>query len=117
MNTKRLGDDGEEEAARHLSALGWDVVARNYRRREGEIDLIVRRDTTLAFVEVKTRRSDRFGTPGEAVTFRKAARIRLLARRFLLEHGAHADQIRFDVIEVTRFRGSASRVTHIEGAF
>jgi putative endonuclease len=117
MNTKRIGEAGEQFAVAHLLENGWEIVVQNYRRREGEIDIIVRRGDTLAFVEVKTRRSAAYGTPAEAVTPRKASRIRLLARRFLLESGRHAGNVRFDVIEVTRFRGQAPRLTHIEGAF
>jgi putative endonuclease len=117
MNSKSLGNDGEDRAARYLTGAGWEVVARNFRRREGEIDLIARRGTTLAFVEVKTRRSEAFGSPAESITHKKAARIRLLARRFLLESHAVAAHVRFDVIEVLRVRGGGFRLTHIEDAF
>ena len=117
MDRKRIGDDGEERAARHLAEAGWEIVVRNYRRREGEVDLIARRGSTLAFVEVKTRRSQTYGSPAEAVTHRKAARIRLLARRFLLESRTGADIVRFDVVEVLRQREGGCRITHIEGAF
>lgn len=111
-----LARAGEDLAARFLAARGWRIVARNVRRREGEIDVIAERGGLLAFVEVKTRRSAMFGSPGEAVTPRKRARIRALARRYLVETRPRATTVRFDVIEVV----SGPRdpvVTHLEDAF
>ena len=116
MSRTILGANGEEVAAAFLASRGWSVVARNYRVREGEIDLIARRDDVLAFVEVKTRRSRKFGTPAEAVTYRKQTRIRTLPRRYLQDSGAHARILRFDVIEVEMAR-DVVRVNHIEAAF
>jgi putative endonuclease len=116
MDRNTLGANGENAAAEFLATRGWTVVARNYRVREGEIDLIVRRDNVLAFVEVKTRSGRLFGTPGEAVTYRKRMRIRGLARRFLMETGTHAAILRFDVIEVAALEGGLS-IRHIEAAF
>ena len=92
------------------------MLARNYRVRQGEIDLVARRGDVMAFVEVKTRRGNAYGTPGEAVTYRKRARIRALAARYLQESGAHAAVLRFDVIEV-RPAGAGLVVNHIEAAF
>ena len=80
------------------------MLARNWRVREGEIDLIARRDRTIVFCEVKTRRGDAFGTPAEAVTPRKQARMRKLAVRWLAENAARADVLRFDVASVTARR-------------
>jgi len=116
MTRARLGADGEDAAARYLTATGWNVLARNYRVREGEIDLIARRGRVLAFVEVKTRRGHAFGIPAEAVTYRKQARIRLLARRYLQDAAVHAEVLRFDVIEVEP-NGNDLSVRHIEAAF
>lgn len=111
-----IGARGEDAAVRYLEANGWRIVARNYRRREGEIDVIAGRDGTLAFVEVKTRRTSAFGSPAEAVTRRKQTRIRVLARHFLMETGIRVPHLRFDVIEVIP-RGVVARIEHIEGAF
>lgn len=118
MTTTRsdLGRAGEDAAAAFLTARGWRVLARNVRRREGEVDIVARRDQTLAFVEVKTRSSSRFGSPGEAVTVRKQRRIRMLAATLLGEGLDHAREIRFDVIEVVRSAGALT-LRHIEGAF
>ena len=102
---------------RYLVGRGWRVVGRNVRcGRVGEIDIVAERDGVLAFVEVKTRRSLAFGRPGEAVTARKRARIRALARQYLMEAALRPSVIRFDVVEiVVGPRGSL--VTHLEGAF
>ena len=108
---------GEDIAARYLVAQGWRIVGRNVRcGRTGEIDIVAERSGVLAFVEVKTRRTDAFGTPGEAVTWRKQARIRSLARAYLMRVRPSAGAIRFDVVEV-RAGGARPHVTHLEGAF
>ena len=112
---QRLGARGERLAAAWYRAHGYTVVARNWRCREGEIDLIVARRGELVFCEVKTRSSDRFGVPAEAVTPAKQARLRALAGRFLAELSPGRGRgwsLRFDVAAVT-----AGRIEVIEGAF
>ena len=99
---QRLGAHGERVAARRYEALGYEVVARNWRCGDGELDLVLRRDTTLVFAEVKTRTSDRFGHPAEAVTVVKQRRIRRLAQRFCAETGNRAGVLRFDVVAILR---------------
>jgi putative endonuclease len=111
-----LGRRGEELAVRFLESRGWRVVARNFRRTEGEVDIVASRGGVLSFVEVKTRRTPTYGLPGEAVTARKRARIRRLAVRFLAELGEHAPVIRFDVVEISA-SSQGLRVRHIEEAF
>lgn len=112
-----LGARGEQAAAAYLASRGWSVLARNVRRREGEIDIVARRDSTLSFVEVKTRRSARYGSPAEAVTHRKMSRIRSLAAAMLADGFAHAPIIRFDVIEARAHADGTFSIRHIEGAF
>jgi len=111
-----LGADGEESAARWYEGQGYDVLERNWRRREGEVDLIVRRGRTVAFCEVKTRSSDRFGTGAESVLAAKQRRIRRLASRWLSEltpaSGRSRVEVRFDVVSIT-----AGHVEVIENAF
>jgi putative endonuclease len=92
---------------------GYEVVARNWRCREGELDLIVRRGRAFVFCEVKARTTDAFGLPAEAVTRAKQARIRRLAARWLDEAApSRAREIRFDVIAIL-----AGQVQILEGAF
>ena len=95
-----LGAHGEDRAAAWYRAHGYEVVARNWRCREGELDLIARVGRTIVFCEVKTRRTDAFGVPAEAVTRAKQQRIRRLAARWLDEHEAHAARLRFDVVAI-----------------
>ena len=110
--SRTLGASGEEAAARWYSRAGWAVVDRNWRCREGELDLIVSRGDTLAFCEVKARTTDRYGGAAAAVTPAKQARIRRLALRWLNESGVRAGRLRFDVAVVR-----ADDVQVIEAAF
>jgi putative endonuclease len=116
----RLGASGEEAAAAWYVARGYTVVAHNWRCAEGELDLVVARPGELVFCEVKTRTSDRFGLPAEAVTRAKQRRLRTLATRFLAS-GAGPPRsgravlprtLRFDVACVL-----AGEVSVIEAAF
>jgi putative endonuclease len=110
---RALGRSGEDAVAAWYAGRGYEVVARNWRCREGELDLVVRRGRTFVFCEVKTRSSDAFGLPQEAVTRTKQARIRHLAARWLREDSpVAAVGIRFDVASV---RDGAVEV--LEGAF
>ena len=98
--------------ARWYEARGATVVARNWRCREGELDLVVREPSgVLVFCEVKTRTTDRFGTPAEAVTRTKQLRLRRLALAWLAETGTRG-AVRFDVAAVT-----GAEVTVIQAAF
>ena len=95
-----LGADGEDRAAAWYVARGYEVVARNWRCRDGELDLIVRCGRRYVFCEVKTRSSLAFGSPLEAVTAVKRRRIRHLAARWLEEAAVRPQEIRFDVVGV-----------------
>ena len=110
-----LGRAGEDAAASFYARNGFTIVERNWRCSAGEIDLILRRGSLIVFCEVKTRsRVDR-GLPSEAVDWRKRARLRRLAGRWLSERRPHARDLRFDVIAVEA--GSPGlRVTHIPDA-
>jgi putative endonuclease len=111
-----IGAEGEAVVAHHYERLGWRVVERNWRCRDGEIDLIVASGTTIAFCEVKTRTSDRFGGGAAAVGWEKQRRIRGLAARWLRESGTHPTDVRFDVAAVMA-SGRGYRVDLIEAAF
>jgi putative endonuclease len=93
------------------------VLARNWRVREGELDLVARAGETIVFCEVKTRRSDAFGIPAEAVTRPKQIRIRRLAVRWLADNGERAADLRFDVAAVTPDGRGRWIVDVLEGAF
>ena len=95
---------------------GWRVVAHRFRVGHRDIDLIVRREQVVAFVEVKARRSERFGSPVEAVHFRKRRELSRSARVWVDRHGADTLYYRFDVVGVLLF-GHNVRVRHIPNAF
>ncbi|MGH2731150.1 MAG: YraN family protein [Actinomycetota bacterium] len=111
-----LGRAGEDLAADLYRRLGFVVVGRNYRCAHGEIDLVARRGRTLVFCEVKTRTTDRWGQPSEAVGAVKQARLRRLAAHWLGECRPGPVQVRFDVVSVI-VRGARTEVTHIPDAF
>jgi putative endonuclease len=109
---QELGAAGEALAARWYEAEGFEILARNWRCREGELDLVARRGPLVVFCEVKTRRTAAFGVPAEAVTVAKQRRIRVLATRWLRESGMRAQSLRFDVASVL-----AGELEMIEAAF
>ncbi len=111
-----LGKYGERVAAAHLVEQGLVVLERNWRCDAGEIDIIARDGAVLVFCEVKTRRGVAFGTPLEAVTRQKAARLRRLGARWLAERAVHPPEIRFDVIGIIQPSRGAARLQHVRGA-
>jgi putative endonuclease len=116
-----LGARGEELAAAWYTARGYTVLARNWRCREGELDLVVARGRGVMFCEVKTRTGSGFGAPAEAVTREKQRRLRRLATRWLAERagaegGGFAD-VRFVVASITLRPGGAPDLEVIEAAF
>ncbi|MDT4900758.1 MAG: putative endonuclease [Pseudonocardiales bacterium] len=115
-----VGRFGEQVAAEHLLAAGLTIVTRNWRCRDGELDIIARDGRDLVFVEVKTRSSVAFGAPAEALSRLKIARIRRLALRWMEEH-RDADgfwtSVRFDVVSVVRRPYGLPDVHHLRGAF
>jgi putative endonuclease len=115
---RALGSAGEDAVARWYARAGYDVVARNWRCREGELDLVLARDGVVVFCEVKTRRGLGFGDPVEAVTAAKQRRVRSLALRWLAEHpDRRARALRFDVASVLALRGAEPVIEVFEQAF
>jgi putative endonuclease len=112
---RALGEYGERLAERYLRDRGLAVVDRNWRCARGEIDLVVRDGDCLVFCEVKTRRTERFGSPVEAVDRRKAARLRRLASAWLQAHEEHPGRIRIDVIGIVRPLAGPAQVRHLQG--
>ncbi|MEK7247313.1 MAG: YraN family protein [Chloroflexota bacterium] len=101
MTTSRraFGDLGERLAAHHLESKGYRIVERNYRRAEGEIDIIAQANGTLAFVEVKARRGSAMGIASEAITRAKATRMVQLAESYASEHTPDT-ALRIDLIAI-----------------
>ncbi|HET6791067.1 MAG TPA: YraN family protein [Actinomycetota bacterium] len=116
MQTGPIGPRGEDAAADAYRRRGYRVLARNWRCRIGELDLVVERRGVLAFCEVKSRRGRAFGVGYEAVTRRKQAKLRSLAEAFLQAAGSRPQAIRFDVASVA-VRGERSAVELFEDAF
>ena len=115
--TIELGSLGENIAVTYLTDAGLRVLDRNWRCREGELDVIAREGDALVFCEVKTRRGVGFGHPVEAVTAVKQRRLRTLAQRWLAAHDEHAPELRFDVVGVLVRPGRPALVTHLRAAF
>jgi putative endonuclease len=114
---RELGARGEAAVAAWYERDGYRVVDRNWRRREGELDLVLERGRVVVFCEVKTRRSDRFGAPVEAITREKRQRLRILAAKWLDERQAVVRELRFDVASVMPDGDGRLVVTVLEGAF
>lgn len=113
-----VGRFGEQLAVDTLVASGFVVLDRNWRCSDGELDIVAVDGATLVFVEVKTRSSTALGDPAEAVVPAKAARLRRLGVRWLVEHPEpHRSQVRFDVVAVVRRGPNGPQVRHLRGAF
>jgi putative endonuclease len=111
-----LGAQGEELAIRFLRRKRYRILHRNYRGRAGEIDIIARRGDVISFIEVKTRRSKRFGLPQDAVSPAKQRTISRVALEFLQRFGLLDQPARFDVIAVL-VSDAGHAVDFIENAF
>lgn len=110
-----LGRSGEDLAAAFYERQGF-TVSRNYRCREGEIDLIAARGSLVVFCEVKTRSTDYFGLPAEAVNHRKRTKIRAVAAHWLAHQRPGRVELRFDVVSVI-VGPQGPEITHIPNAF
>lgn len=108
-----LGGYGERMAARYLRERGLEILEVNWRCAVGEIDIVARDGDCLVVCEVKTRRSTAFGSPVEAITVRKLARLRRLAAAWLAEHERTFADVRVDVVGVLRPAQGACRIEHL----
>src|SRR4051812_33392179 len=111
-----LGELGERIAERWLRGRGWRGMQRRFRSGHRDIDLVVEREGGVAFVEVKARRGGRFGTPLDAVDWRKQRELGRSARVWIDRHGRVEDAYRFDVVGVL-VAGERVRIRHVENAF
>jgi putative endonuclease len=112
-----LGLHGERVAIAFLTSCGWSVEAHRFKLGRHDLDLIIRKGSTVAFVEVKTRRSARCGTAVEAVTARKQRDIARVASVWMLRHGRPGDEYRFDLLAVWHSGSGAPAVEHIPDAW
>lgn len=112
-----LGIQGEELAASYLEQAGLKIVARNYRCRGGEVDIIARDGKTLVFVEVKSRRNLAYGVPQLAVTPFKQRQISKAALTWLAKNRQQDVPARFDVIAILLTSNCSHRIEHIRNAF
>jgi putative endonuclease len=111
-----FGELGERIAERWLRRRGWRVVQRRFRNGHRDIDLVVERDGTIAFVEVKARKGPEFGGPVQAVNYRKRKQLERSAMVWIDRHGREHESYRFDVVGVL-LNGADVRVCHVENAF
>lgn len=114
---KETGNHGESLAASYLLGQGYEIIANNWRCAVGEVDLVAKDAEALIFVEVRTRRSARLGTPEESVTPAKQAKLIALAETYLTEHHCSGCDWRIDVIAIVLDRrNQISRLNHIKWA-
>lgn len=115
IKNKKLGQQGEQLIADKLQAEGYKIIARNYLKRAGEIDIIAQKDDLVAFVEVKTRYNPLFDS-AEIIDPIKQKKIMIVAKQYLAEHNVHDLYCRFDVALVEHSHGTQT-VTYIFDAF
>lgn len=115
-DTKKEGDRGESVAAGYLREKGFLILERNYRYQRGEIDIVANDGDELVFVEVKTRRSQAFGTPEESITSRKEDLLKRTAEGYCFEHQIDRTPCRFDVVAIDQKRNGIE-IRHIKNAF
>ena len=116
-STTSIGRQGEEIAADWLASHGYTIVEKNYRQRFGEVDIIARHGDYLVFIEVKTRSSNRYGSPLDAVTTKKQQQLSRIAKDYLARHKAMDSLCRFDVLSVVLAAGRPPKVNVIANAF
>ena len=116
MNAKNnLGRCGEQAAVEYLERAGLRILDRNWRCTEGEIDIVAAERQVLVICEVKTRSGTRYGSPLEAISRSKQARLRRLAIRWLVAHGVLFDEVRIDAIGLIRDESGHFQVEHVRG--
>ncbi|MBP2653147.1 MAG: protein yraN [Firmicutes bacterium] len=118
MTNIALGDAGEKAVKDYLILNGYKVLATKYRTVTGEVDIIAKVKGTIVFIEVKTRSSNQYGSPAEAVTFSKQRKIIQTALSYLKQTAQVDAPVRFDVVEVWMdLNGGRVRLNHIINAF
>jgi putative endonuclease len=113
---QKLGKKGEDQAEEYLKNKGFVILDKNYRYGHKEIDLIGKEGNTIVFVEVKTGRSKKFGTPEERVSIRKQKNITMAALDYIQKSDVDGCDFRFDVLAISYEKGKES-INHIRNAF
>ena len=111
------GKAGEDIATDYLRKIGYSILERNYKQQCGEIDIIAKEKATLVFVEVKTRKSDKFGSPFEAITPKKQRQIARTAQDYLSRNKLFDQAARFDVVGINLRPGKEPKIEVIHNAF
>lgn len=112
-----LGRKGEKIALKYLKKSGFEIIESGFRALRGEIDIIAKEKDTIVFVEVKTRTSYEFGTPLEAVDFKKQAQIKKIASIYISKKFQKFIPCRFDVIGIIMNKKGEPEISHIRNAF
>ncbi len=115
--TRQIGDDGEDMACDFLVKQGWEILDRNYFSGHSEIDIIAKENSTIVFIEVKTRSSTKFGQPEEYVTEAKVAHVYKAAEAWAQEQNLMDTPMRFDIIGILNKKGEQPKFTHLKDAF
>lgn len=115
LRSTQVGADGETLVASFLLAKGASIIARNWRIKEGEIDLVARIEGTLIFVEVKSRTSDKYGHPLESIGAEKARRLQRLALAWISIHDQWGADYRIDCAAVNFRNGLKPSIDYREG--
>lgn len=115
-NNREIGKWGEKKAKLYLKENGYDIITENFQVKQGEIDLIVKKDNFLVFVEVKTRKTNFFGPPQAAVNLEKQRKIRTIAKLFLLKNKFKSYKKRFDVISII-YDSEKLEIEHYKNTF
>lgn len=117
MDRKEKGAQGEKIAAKQLEKHGYEILERNYRAQNSEIDVIVKKENLIAFVEVKLRKGLAYGTPSEAVDKKKQQKIIAAAKQYIVENELEEYEFRFDVAEIIKYSDSPALFHYIQNAF
>lgn len=118
ISNKTIGDLGESIAEEYLSYIGYKIITKNFRCKIGEIDLIGIDKKYLCFIEVKTRRSEKYGLPCEAVNYKKMKKIYKVANIYILKNKIYNYNFRFDIVEIRlNIRQNTKSIKLIKNAF
>lgn len=116
LKKNTVGSRGETDAAVFLKKKGYRILVRNFMTKFGEIDIIAKDRNTFCFIEVKSRASDKYGSPEEAVTYPKQKKISVVANCFLKKYKLHGKKFRFDVVSV-EYKNNVAVCSLIKDAF